>query len=119
MAENKINKELLKGSVATLALKGLSRREMYGYELIKEIEKVSEGAITFKEGTLYPILHALESDGSIQSRWEESEEGRKRKYYKLTEKGRKILQEKRSEWKAFRNAVDQVLQGSRGAEAGA
>jgi transcriptional regulator len=112
MEDKKINKELLKGSVATLALKGLSRREMYGYELIKEIEKVSGGAIVFKEGTLYPVLHALEAEGAVQSRWEETEGGRRRKYYKLTQKGRKLLQEKRSEWKAFRAAIDQVLQGT-------
>jgi PadR family transcriptional regulator PadR len=104
-----VNTELLKGSSITVILTVLSRGEFYGYELIKEIERESKGAFTFKEGTLYPVLHTLENDGSIQSRWEETESARKRKFYKITSKGRKVLAEKTKEWVAFRSALDGLI----------
>lgn len=108
---DRVNKELLKGSSVTVILTILNRREMYGYELIKEIEKESQGAFAFKEGTLYPVLHQLEKEGAIQSRWEDTESARKRKFYKITAKGRKLLVEKKQEWVAFRSAIDQLITG--------
>ena len=81
---------------------------MYGYEMAKEMERLSNGLFLFKEGTLYPILHALESEGSIEAYWE-MKDGRKRKYYKLLDRGRQKLQEKKQEWRLFRSTVDHVL----------
>lgn len=103
-----INKELLKGSTAILLLTVLSRKEMYGYELIKEIERCSEGVFLMKEGTLYPILHTLEGEGWLEAYWSQHD-GRKRKYYRITEKGRAHLQEKTAEWARFKTAVDMVI----------
>lgn len=107
----KINKELLKGSTVILILSLLDGKAMYGYEMIKEIEKRSKGVFEFKEGTLYPILHTLEAEGMVESYWDEGEGSRKRKYYKITGKGRLYTKEKQEEWITFRSAVDQVLKG--------
>ncbi|MEK3725253.1 PadR family transcriptional regulator [Paenibacillus sp. FSL H8-0034] len=103
-----VNKELMKGSTAMLILTLLGRKEMYGYEMTKEIENRSSGLFTFKEGTLYPILHALEAEKIVESYWSE-QEGRKRKYYRITDNGRKQLQTKQQEWNMFRTAVDRVI----------
>lgn len=105
----KINKELLKGSTTILILSLLKRKPMYGYEIIKEIELKSSGVFNFKEGTLYPILHTLESNEMVESFWSEGESARKRKYYKITDKGNKQLKEKEDEWKLFTNTVNGIL----------
>lgn len=104
-----INKELLKGSTTILILSLLNRKEMYGYEMIKEIEVRSKGIFSFKEGTLYPILHGLENNNFIESYWDCGEGKRKRKYYRITEEGTAILKEKESEWKLFSSTVNEVL----------
>jgi PadR family transcriptional regulator, regulatory protein PadR len=104
-----INKELLKGSTVILILTLLDRKAMYGYEMIKEIEVKSEGIFTFKEGTLYPILHSLEAEKMVECYWTETEGGRKRKYYNITKSGREYMKEKQEEWKTFRSAVDKVI----------
>ncbi|BFH59705.1 PadR family transcriptional regulator [Paenibacillus azoreducens] len=103
-----VNKELLKGSTAILLLTVLNRKEMYGYELIKEIERSSEGVFLMKEGTLYPILHTLEAEGWLDAYWS-TYDGRKRKYYRITDQGRNQLREKKEEWIQFRTAVDRVI----------
>lgn len=104
----KINKELMKGSTVILILTLLDRKEMYGYEMTKEIEKNSNGIFTFKEGTLYPILHTLESKKLVESYWSE-QEGRKRKYYRITNEGKSHLKDRKEEWHIFRTTVDRVL----------
>jgi len=105
----KINKELLKGSTVILILSLLDRQPMYGYEIIKEIEKHSGGVFAFKEGTLYPILHALEAKRMVESYWIEAEGTRRRKYYRITDTGKLQLQEKKAEWAVFRSTVDKIL----------
>jgi DNA-binding PadR family transcriptional regulator len=104
----KINKELLKGSMVILILTLLDRKDMYGYEMIKEIDKHSGGMLEFKEGTLYPILHTLEAEKNVDSFWSEAD-GRKRKYYRITATGRAELNAKKKEWTLFRSSVDRVL----------
>ncbi|GIQ69464.1 PadR family transcriptional regulator [Xylanibacillus composti] len=104
----KINKELLKGSTGILVLSALAQRDLYGYQLIKELEQQSDGTFVLKEGTLYPILHGMEAEKWVEAYWEEAE-GRRRKYYRITDSGRKQLEEKKREWRLFRGAVDRVL----------
>ncbi len=106
----KINKELLKGSTNLLVLKLLKEENMYGYQMIKKLKEKSENVFELKEGTLYPILHALEEKGWITSYWDSST-GKKRKYYALTKKGQKALAEKQEEWKRFSAGINQVLGG--------
>lgn len=107
----KINKELLKGSTGTLVLTLLARKQMYGYEIIKELELLSSGNFEMKEGTLYPILHALEEAGFVESKWVGDEGSRQRKYYLITKTGRSHLKEKKQEWIQFRTMVDKVVLG--------
>ena len=106
-----IKKELTKGSSSLLVLSVLESKDMYGYQIIKEIEMKSEHVFSFKEGTLYPILHAFERDGYVKSYWEESDQGRKRKYYHITKKGIKELAISREEWKTYSSAVGKVVSG--------
>jgi PadR family transcriptional regulator, regulatory protein PadR len=104
-----IDKELLKGSTVILILTLLNRQPMYGYEMIKAMEHSSNGVFTLKEGTLYPILHVLETKGYVESYWSTGDGARKRKYYRLTDEGRLHMLKKKQEWRTFRSAVDQVL----------
>ncbi|TFE26321.1 PadR family transcriptional regulator [Cohnella luojiensis] len=104
----KINKELLKGSTVVLILTLLEKQDRYGYEMIKEMEHRSGGIFMFKEGTLYPILHTLETEEWVQSYWQ-THDGRKRKYYRITEFGKSKLRERKQEWSVFRTAVDRVI----------
>lgn len=104
----KLSKELIKGSTSMLILSVLKGKDLYGYKIIKEIELRSENVFEFKEGTLYPILHALEKENYLESNWEEVD-NRKRKYYHLTRKGLKQLAEKEEEWKMYSNSVEKVL----------
>lgn len=105
----KVNKELLKGSTVAIILAMLDQQPMYGYQMIKEIEKHSGGVFAFKEGTLYPILHSLEAESMVESYWTETEGNRRRKYYRITGEGRLHLEKKRSEWATFCQAINQVL----------
>lgn len=104
-----VNKELMKGSTTTLVLTLLSRKKMYGYELIKELRIMSNGLFELKEGTLYPILHSLERDGLVDSSWVGAEGSRKRKYYAITRRGRICLKNKKREWLEFKSVVDKVV----------
>lgn len=105
----KMNSELIKGSTITLILKLLSEEAMYGYGLIKALEEKSQGIFLFKEGTLYPILHDLEKKDLIMSYWEAIEGQRKRKYYKITDKGIKELSSRKKEWEVFSNTMNNLL----------
>jgi len=105
----KINKELMKGSTVILILSLLDRKDMYGYEMTKEIELKSKGVFTLKEGTLYPILHTLEAERMVEAYWNE-EGARKRKYYRITDAGRRGLKEKRAEWNLFSSTINVVIE---------
>lgn len=102
------SKELLKGSTSTLILSVLENNDLYGYRIIRELEVRSEKAFEMSEGTLYPILHALEKEKFLESYWDEID-GRRRKYYHITNKGKKQLAEKKEEWKSFSANVNKVL----------
>ncbi|EQC48904.1 transcriptional regulator, PadR family [Bacteriovorax sp. BSW11_IV] len=103
------NKELIKGNLITIILSTLSEKEMYGYEIIKTLDDSSNGVFKMKEGTLYPLLHGLEFEGYIKSSERKSDNGRKRKYYKITKAGLKRLEDKKKEWTAFKEFVDQLV----------
>jgi len=105
-----IDREFLKGSVSLLLLNLLSRGAMYGYEIFQEASRRSAQAFEFKEGTLYPALHQLEKKGLIQSEWRTGENGRERKYYALTPKGRKSARDYEKQWVHLTGAVNAVLE---------
>ena len=102
------SKELLKGSTSLLVLSVLGNKDLYGYRIIRELEIRSENAFEMSEGTLYPILHALEKEKLLESYWQDVE-GRSRKYYHITKKGLKELESKKQEFEEFSNAVNKVL----------
>ncbi|WP_343348850.1 PadR family transcriptional regulator [Terrisporobacter petrolearius] len=105
-----LNKELIKGSTVTLILNTLKKEPTYGYGMIKEIENKSGGIFLFKEGTLYPILHDLEKNKLIESFWQ-SENGRRRKYYRITKKGLTELKKRENDWEVFSKTMNLVLGG--------
>lgn len=107
----KIDKSLMAGSTTLLILSLLSREEMYGYQMITELSRRSDKTFELKEGTLYPILHALEADKLVTAQEREAETGRKRKYYRITKKGLKALEERKEEWELFAQKVNAVLCG--------
>lgn len=104
----KISKDLIKGSTSMLVLSVLKSDDLYGYKIIKQIETLSENVFVLKEGTIYPILHALEEENLLESYWE-NDGSRKRKYYHITKKGLKQLKEKQQEWQIYSTSVTKVL----------
>ena len=87
----------------------LSVADMYGYEMIAALEKRCDSTFTMKEGTLYPILRGLENCGAVTAYRQVSPAGRERKYYHLTERGRKQLAEETRQWRAYEGAINAVL----------
>jgi PadR family transcriptional regulator PadR len=107
-------RELLKGSTDSLLLCLINYQPMYGYQIIKELEKRSNGYFQFKEGTLYPALHRLEKAGLIQGRWQKLQSGQERRYYHITQKGQKALVERLAVWQDFSKAVALIMQPATG-----
>lgn len=108
----KIDKSLMTGSTTMLILKLLDSSDMYGYQMIEELERRSENVFTLKAGTLYPILHGLEQQGMVESYDQFADSVRPRKYYRLTKRGKELFQEKKSEWMTFTSVVNRVLGGA-------
>lgn len=97
----RIERELMRGAGPLAVLKLLERSEMYGYELVEALAKRSAGVLDMGQSTLYPLLYNLEAKGLIEGTWRENEGPRPRKYYRLTDKGRKRLREDSKQWKAL------------------
>lgn len=112
----KVEKSLISGSSAMLVLKLLSEKDMYGYQITEELSARSQNVFEMKSGTLYPLLHTLEQKGWV-SAYEVMEGGRERRYYSITENGRRQLSEKQEEWNSFSSAVNNVLGGAANAKA--
>ena len=108
----KIDKSLMAGSTTLLVLSLLAKEEMYGYQMITELARRSDHSFELKEGTLYPILHALEAERLVTVREKEAETGRVRKYYRITKKGMKDLEEKKEEWRLFTKKVNDMVCGT-------
>lgn len=102
------SRELKKGSTELLVLALLEDRPRHGYEIGKRIERGSQGRLTFRVGSLYPILCRLEDRGFITGRWVERAGERRRRYYRLTAAGRKALARERSLWSEFVLAINQI-----------
>ena len=107
----KADKNLLSGSTTLLVLSLLSTGDKYGYEMNAELDARSNHTFTLKEGTLYPILHGLEKEGAVKSYTKEADTGRTRKYYRITKKGLRALEEQKKEWVEFSEKVNAILVG--------
>lgn len=105
----KFDKGLVAGSSTLLILKLLEKEDMYGYQMIEELSRRSHRTFEMQEGTLYPLLHALEKGKYLSCYQQQAPTGRQRKYYRLTPRGRELLRDKRQEWGAFHRGVDAVL----------
>lgn len=109
------SQDLVRGSIIPIVLSLLSERPMYGYEMVKLVNARSGGKLEWKEGTLYPALHRLESEHLVKAAWQDAPTdeapGRKRKYYSITRAGLAELQRRSGEWHEFSTAVNRVLLG--------
>ena len=107
----KIDKSLTAGSTTILILKMLDSKDMYGYQVIEELDRLSENVFTLKAGTLYPLLHNLEKQGMVESYAQLSNSGKPRKYYRITKRGKELFAKKKSEWVAYTAVMNKVLGG--------
>lgn len=98
----------LKGTLPTLILEALAREPSHGYRIAQQIKERSSSVLDFKEGTLYPALHKLESEGLVES-YDGVEKSRPRRYYRITKSGRSALAKDRAEWRALSRAVTMIL----------
>ena len=114
VAEMGVSDSLKKGTVELLILKLLQDRDMYGYEIIGEMKKRSDNIFSMKEGSLYPMLHSLEKNDAVESYWVDTPEGRRRKYYRITAEGKKMLEVKRREWNVFSKLMNCIVNGGEG-----
>ncbi len=102
-----INKDLIAASSTPLVLAILAEGDSYGYAILQRVRELSSGRLAWTDGMLYPVLHRLERLGDVEARWEVAPSGRRRKYYRITPRGRAHLAEERRQWEA----VDATLRG--------
>jgi PadR family transcriptional regulator PadR len=110
----KLEKELMRGAGPTAVLKLLSKRAMYGYELVEALSERTDGVLAMGQSTLYPMLYNLESKGLIEADWRDGDNGRQRKYYALTGKGKGKLKADEQAWNKLAQALGDlgVLKGA-------
>ena len=108
MAVKVFDRELKKGSAELLILSLIEFRPRHGYEISKLIEARSGGVLRFNVASFYPLLYRLENRGLIEGRWVEKSGQRRRRYYRLTAQGKKILKEQRSIWRNFVKAMERI-----------
>ncbi len=107
---NKIQTDLLQGTLDLLVLKTLQAGPTHGWDIAQRIQQVSRDALRVGQGSLYPALHRLEDRGWIAAEWGASENNRRAKFYKLTAAGRKRLTEETEAWERFTAAVALILE---------
>jgi len=107
------DRELKKGSAELLILSLLEFRERHGYDISRLIEQRSEGALAFRVASLYPLLYRLENRGWIRGRWVEKAGQRRRRYYRLTDQGRKVLSAQKQGWESFVAAIARITEAER------
>lgn len=104
--------DLLRGYTDTILMMQLAEGDSYGYQINKRISEKSEGGLELKEATLYTAFRRLESAGYIRSYWGDEETGARRRYYALTEPGRKKLEEDRQTWQETKKLLDRLIGGT-------
>lgn len=109
MGANRISSDLLRGHTDTIILKLLMNGDKYGYEISKLIHSNSKGEYELKESTMFSSLKRLENDGGVTSYWGDESQGGRRKYYRITEKGRGIYSENKRNWENAKRILDQLL----------
>ena len=94
----RIDKDLVAASATPLVLGILAEGDLYGYAILKRVGELSGGRMQWTDGMLYPLLHRLDRLGYVSTEWGESDEGRRRKYYEITDRGREQLADQRRQW---------------------
>ncbi len=100
-----IGKDLVAACATPLVLSILSEGESYGYAIIKRVDELSGGELQWTDGMLYPVLHRLDRNGYVEATWGKSESGRRRKYYRLTDRGSDELASQRRQWQVVNSAL--------------
>ena len=104
----KLQKELVAASSVPLVLSILSNGDSYGYAIIQRVKELSDGKIQWTDGMLYPVLHWMEDQGLVRSRWAKPESGRKRKYYSLQPDGRQALRQQKEQWALVSSTLNKL-----------
>lgn len=103
-----LSKDLMAASSTPLVLGVIANGETYGYEIAKQVEGLSSGELLWTDGMLYPLLHRLEKQGYLSSRWRVGDSNRKRKYYAITQEGLKSLHEQQQQWQIITQALNTI-----------
>ena len=103
-----LSKELVAASTVPLVLSVLAEGDSYGYALIQRVRELSGGKIEWSEGMLYPVLHWLEEQSLVTAEWREADTGRRRKYYRLRQEGRKALTSEKQQWTTVHNTLNKL-----------
>ncbi|MGR6899480.1 PadR family transcriptional regulator [Rummeliibacillus sp. BSL5] len=106
-----MDKEIMKGSIDILLLSLIHAKDMYGYEIVKTLKENSNELYSMSEGTLYPALKRLEKKEWIESYWVQSESSARRKYYRITDDGSKVVKRKLQEWEKVNNLINVCAEG--------
>ena len=106
-----INKDLVAASSTPLVLAILAQGDSYGYAILQRVRELSGGRLEWTDGMLYPVLHRLERLGLVEARWEVAPSGRRRKYYRITPRGRAQLAEECRQWQAVDATLRKIWQG--------
>ena len=109
MSENTISSDLLRGHTDTMVLRLLSEADRYGYEIVKLIGERSGGEYELKEATMYSSLRRLEAEGDIEWYWGDESQGGRRKYFKITKKGKTAYSRNKSNWEYAKRVLDYLL----------
>ena len=109
-----IDKDLVAASATPLVLAILAEEESYGYAILKRVRELSGGELEWTDGMLYPLLHRLRRLGYVTTEWRTPPEGRRRRYYAITEDGRAALAEQQRQWSTVTRALRDVWRGSGG-----
>jgi len=109
MTDNKISSDLLRGHTDTMILRLLCEADRYGYEIVKLIAELSGGEYELKEATMYSSVRRLEADGDIEWYWGDETQGGRRKYFRITEKGKATYASNKSNWEYAKRVLDNLL----------
>jgi PadR family transcriptional regulator PadR len=107
----RIDKDLIAASATPLVLAILAEGESYGYAMLKRVRALSAGELQWTDGMLYPILHRLDRLGYVTTEWRTPPEGRRRRYYTITDEGRTALAEQQRQWATVTRALNDVWPG--------
>lgn len=109
MSKRTLNKKTLDGNVETLILAVLREGPSYGYQIVTDLNKMGGGLLELGEGTIYPVLHRMEDRELIEAKWQTAENGRQRKYYRITSAGRKALAANQAQWHGLVQVMSHIF----------